>query len=889
MRARSTFGLTSAPASPTTRDGTGTAFHLTATLLATLVLGVRIAAASDAPRSCGPFEVVGDGGGTAGMTATFTRVGPASGFTCNRGGGTTPPAWGDYDGDGYLDLPIYRNDGDGTFSDIPGFRTLLAGASYHGAAWGDYDNDGRLDLAILPYGTGATLLLHNEGDGTFRDVAPELGMNVEGFGETAAWGDYDGDGWLDLFAPFYSYVEPFQSFLYRNNRDGTFTDVSHEAGVALAALPAAFRPEGAHWADWNEDGLLDLYVAHHLFENDGRGGFVDVREMVGLPKLFDEGSMFVDYDNDGDLDLWLRPLDRGRLFRNDCGAFNEVTSQAGIPALPHYWGDTWVDVDHDGLLDLLYMRRDGPALLLVNQGDGTFAEDLGFTAADFRGDNSAWGDYDNDGDLDLVLGAGCHHLVRNDLDGSPDFAHSYLRVEALDPAGRQNMHGSTVRLTRLDEHGHGTQTRVVDGGSGYLSQSQYAAQFGVKGDGRYALEVRFPASRPGEAVVGPGVNPALDDISPHELADKRIVVFRDGRVILDGETFGPLATPTPTASPTPTTDPTPAASATPTASPAPTPIRTPTVACIPTHALAGSHVRALASAAGLPDLLYAGGQGGVFRTVDGGATWEAAAQGLPDDAPVVALAVDPRAPNIAYAGTLGAGLYRTRDAGLHWKRMARGLTATTITAIAVDPADSGTVYAAGPSGVFKSTSRGRKWKARSSGLEGRSASTLAIAATSPSTLYVGLLASGGVYTSLDGARTWLPTSPRADGPAVHGLAIHPAAPGTLYAAADLDGDPATPADGAILKTTDGGTTWAEPAIAALPGRAVRAVSIDPQQPRMVYAARSGDAIRTTNSGRKWRVMAALRGRTAEAIAIHAARPDRVHFATDSGVFTWCRP
>ncbi|MBY0279289.1 CRTAC1 family protein [Candidatus Binatia bacterium] len=487
----------------------------------------------------GLASVSAAGDGAVGLEARFTSVGMGPGVAC-YGPGTLPPAWGDYDGDGDPDLPLYHNDGDGTFSEIPGFRDLLANGNYHGAAWADYDRDGDLDLTMLPYATGATLLLQNQGDGTFTDVAQTLGMDFTGYGETAAWGDYDGDGDVDLFAPFYSHLPPFQSFLFRNEGDGTFTEVAEDAGVALPDIPERLRPEGAHWADWDDDGRLDLYCAWHLFLNDGDGTFTDVRADVGLPQLFDEGSMFVDFDNDADLDLYVRALTGAKLFRNDAGAMVDVSTAAGIPPVAFLWGDSWADVNHDGYLDLLVMQASAAALLLLNQGDGTFAEDLAFTALDLRYDNSAWADYDRDGDLDLVTGTGCHGLFRNELDGEEGFADSYLRVSARDARGRQTQHGATIRLRRVDQEGHGVQTRIVDGGSGYLSQSEYNAHFGVAPDGVHALEVVFPSGDVRTA-VNSAVNPGLGSIVPRDLVDKTVVVERDGWVTIDGNAWGPPA------------------------------------------------------------------------------------------------------------------------------------------------------------------------------------------------------------------------------------------------------------------------------------------------------------------------------------------------------------
>jgi hypothetical protein len=482
-----------------------------------------------------PADVVLRRGSALGAPS-FTRISPGPNYECYASG-TLPLAFGDYDNDGFLDLPLYHNDGGTGFSETPGVRDLLNGATYHGAAWGDYDGDGWPDLVILGYGIGTqffpSVLLHNEGNGTFRDVAPDLGLDVAGYGETACWGDYDGDGHLDLFAPYYPYSFPFRSLLYRSNGDGTFTESCSAAGVCLDDLPPGFTPEGAQWADWNNDGHLDLYCAGHLFLNDGSGSFIDVRESVGLPELFDEGSMFIDYDNDGDLDLYIRTFDGGHLFRNDGGEFTDVTAAAGIPSAGFLWGDTWADVNNDGWLDLLYMRWNAPALLLMNQGDGTFLADSAFTALNLQADASSWGDWDNDGDLDLVVGAGCHRFYRNDADQAPGFAGSYLRVRVLDALGHQTQYGATVRLKRVDLATPQVQTRVVDGGSGYLSQRQYDAHFGVDPNATYSLEVTFPSPPGPPLVVDSTVDPRLGSIVPGQLTDKVVTISRGGCVLID--------------------------------------------------------------------------------------------------------------------------------------------------------------------------------------------------------------------------------------------------------------------------------------------------------------------------------------------------------------------
>ncbi len=474
--------------------------------------------------------------------AVFVRSGLAA---TDYQAGTLPSAWGDFNADGFPDLPLFAGGPSHTFTEIPGFRTLLANGNYHGVSWCDYDRDGDPDLAVLGYDVNGfspgeiavaptalptpNLLLQNQGDGTFLDVAPALGMNVAANAETAVWGDFDGDGWPDLFMPYYSFRFPFRSYYFHNNGDGTFSEQAETRGVSLPNIPATLRPEGAQAADWNDDGHLDLYCASHLFINDGDGNFTDVREAVGLPVLFDEGSSMVDHDNDGDLDLYLRGAASPRLFRNDAGHFTDVTAEAGIVEGTLFWGDSWADVDNDGDVDLV-QHRAGPARLMLNQGDGTFERDPAFESASTGAELSAWADVDGDGDLDVVIGAMGKQLLINELQASPHFFGSHLRVRVLDAEGLETAHGATVRLRELGGPRGSTQTRVVDGGSGYLGQNEYTVHFGVASTARYALEVVYPSPVGSRVVVDSLVNSLLAPITTGEVGNLTFRVYRDGRV-----------------------------------------------------------------------------------------------------------------------------------------------------------------------------------------------------------------------------------------------------------------------------------------------------------------------------------------------------------------------
>ncbi|MBK8432024.1 MAG: CRTAC1 family protein [Chloroflexi bacterium] len=333
-------------------------------------------------------------------------------------------AWGDVDGDGWLDLyttdhaganRLYQNNGHGRFSLHPWAADVsLPSAVSSGAVFADYDNDGRPDLLVL--NIGQNNLFRNTGEG-FEDVTETAGLAADlGHGKTASWGDYDNDGHLDLYIANWSCspdcgrpTEGDRDTLYHNNGDGTFSDVT----VAL------------------------------LGGRDVRGaGFV---------------AAFVDYDNDGDLDIYLvndefiNPIGN-MLWRNDGAGcegwcFTEVGEEAGANTRAMGMGLATADYDNDGHLDF-YFSNAGPMFLLHNLGDGSFADVAGETGAQLGRDHIGWGavffDYDNDGWQDLYLAVSDYLgtdgqlpadiLLQNDGEGG--FQRILPPVSGLDKSGR---------------------------------------------------------------------------------------------------------------------------------------------------------------------------------------------------------------------------------------------------------------------------------------------------------------------------------------------------------------------------------------------------------------------------------------------------------------------
>ena len=444
-------------------------------------------------------------------------------------------AWGDYDDDGYADLYIgaswgqhrcvlLHNDGDGGFTDVTvamGLRTEPQYWEDDGAAWGDFNNDGTLDL-IVSGGNHNPILYRNDGD-HFTDVGgPAAGFVDQTVtheaGRGVAWGDYDGDNWLDVYI---SYVYTNLSRLYRNNHDGTFTVVNSEAGMDFVPAPHSMQ---STWADYNNDGLLDLLVSRlrdggghppRLYMNNGDGTFTDTAADAGLSGIPDvpdnqSGAVWGDYDNDGWLDLYLTP-NHGRpywLFHsNGDGTFSRDTSMV-INDIPAY-GCSWGDYDNDGFLDMAVATEGigNPILLWHNNGDGTFtqaSQDEGMTAMrDLR--SAAWADYDRDGALDWIATVSAATSTYSCLyhnEGTPTDGN-WLRVRALTSATGDATDGSPVRDAlgarvdvNLDNYPtfppYRSLARTVDGGSGFMSQNEQIAQFGLGSAEMVAVRVTFP-------------------------------------------------------------------------------------------------------------------------------------------------------------------------------------------------------------------------------------------------------------------------------------------------------------------------------------------------------------------------------------------------------------
>jgi enediyne biosynthesis protein E4 len=489
----------------------------------------------------------------------------------------------DYDGDGWLDIFIvsgtrfdgappeatnrlYRNNRDGTFSDVTDKAGLRRTGWGQGVAVGDYNNDGHLDLFVTYWGENA--LYRNNGDGTFTDVAAQVGLIPKVAPAYPYWYsgatfvDYDRDGHLDLFVATYTDYDirrvpkpganpncnwkgvptpcgprglrPGRHFLFHNRGDGTFEDVSEKSGIASSRSSFGFT---AVAADFDDDGWQDIYLACDstpslFFHNNHDGTFTEQGIERGLALNADGmeqagmGLAVADFNNDGILDVLKTHFadDALGLYQGlGKGQFNEVTVKAGLAVETRYvsWGAGMPDLDNDGLPDIFIVTGNvypdteralpaypyrTPPLLYRNLGNGRF-EQLLDEAGPALGERHssrgmAFGDIDNDGDIDMVIWNRNEppSLLRNDLKS----ANHWLQVQLTGTRSNRAAIGATVTVQSAGRR----QAQPVLSQSSFLSASDLRLHFGLANATTAEVIVRWPTGVREKFAV-PGVDRVL--------------------------------------------------------------------------------------------------------------------------------------------------------------------------------------------------------------------------------------------------------------------------------------------------------------------------------------------------------------------------------------------
>lgn len=477
----------------------------------------------------------------------------------------TGVGWVDYDQDGLMDLyfvqtsatdaykppqplhsALYHNNGDGTFTDVTA-KAGVGGEGHYGqgVAVGDFDNDGYPDLYVTGY--GRAILYHNNGNGTFTDVTAHAGVTDEGqWSTSAAWFDYDRDGWLDLLVCNYLQWTPENNMwcgehrpgyraycspnnyrgqriaLFHNNHDGTFTDVSKASGVGI---PEA-KGMGVVTVDVNNDGWPDIAIANDtwpnfLFINQKDGTFKDVSFISGVAASEDgkyEAGMGIDasdVDGDGWADIYITHLDfeLDRLYHNNhdetfdddtypCGIGNTATLLSGVAMkFLDYDNDGWEDIlqANGAMLDnvRLYHSEVGymePLLMFHNLGQGKFTKASDTLGADFlhpiAGRGLAVADFDNDGDQDIAVVARGDYpeLLRNDGGN----ANNWVTVRLVGTKSNRDGNGASLRLTAEGF----TMVRQAKGGMSYMSAHDPRIHFGLGQRKKIdSLEITWPSGQ----------------------------------------------------------------------------------------------------------------------------------------------------------------------------------------------------------------------------------------------------------------------------------------------------------------------------------------------------------------------------------------------------------
>jgi hypothetical protein len=438
---------------------------------------------------------------------------------------------------------LYHQNADGTFTDVTeraGLSGMPQGYYSMGVAVGDYDNDGFEDIYVT--GFGGNILYHNNGDGTFTDVTKKAGVSAGGWSASAGFFDYDNDGKLDLLVTRYldwsfkanrycgekrpgyrAYCHPDNydgrtDILYHNNGDGTFTDVSEKSGIANPRGKGL----GVAFADYDGDGYTDIFVANDsvqcfLYHNNGNGTFSEVGLLAGVGYNEDGktfagmGVDFADYDNDGLPDVVITDLSNERyiLFRNNGdGSFRDATNQSGMGSATlsfSGWSTHFFDFDNDGWKDLFVaqshvmdtiektspnLRYLEPPLLLRNQS-GHFTRVLAGEVfqRDWAGRGAAFGDLDNDGDIDIVVSnvGQKAYLLRNDGGNRKNW------IGVVTQGTKSNRDGIGARVKIVSVSGV-AQFYTVNTAVGYLSASDKRVIAGLGDDSSAKLiEIRWPS------------------------------------------------------------------------------------------------------------------------------------------------------------------------------------------------------------------------------------------------------------------------------------------------------------------------------------------------------------------------------------------------------------
>lgn len=406
----------------------------------------------------------------------------------------------DVNNDGHLDIfisngkrggennQLFINQGDGTFAEDSNNLIVVDNKSSDGVTWGDVDNDGDLDVYVANWWDETNLFYLNNGKGEFSQQKTEAFLQT-GYSETASWADYDKDGDLDLYVTNSS-LDGLnnKNFFIKNNGDGRFTLEANQN------ITRDFKnSRNVSWTDIDNDGDLDLFIANEsstanqLFLNNN-GSFTEVTsgDLVTSAKS-SMGCSWADYDNDGDLDVFVTNLKEGnQLFNNQGNGNFQLVSSSTVGQTGSSFGSIWGDVDNDGDLDLFVANADFSgtkvsSFFYLNNGDGSFTKVTTGPVATYSGGTfgAAFGDYDNDGDLDLVTANTTDVAETNALYRNLGNANHWVNISLKGIMSNASAIGAKVKIKATIGGKSVWQMREVTSQSGYNCFSSLRVHFGL--------------------------------------------------------------------------------------------------------------------------------------------------------------------------------------------------------------------------------------------------------------------------------------------------------------------------------------------------------------------------------------------------------------------------
>ncbi len=458
----------------------------------------------------------------------FTRV--TAGVLGTDRADSPGASWVDYDGDDDLDLFIsnrstnalnpnnilYRNDGEEVFTRVDAGALTAVGAIGH--CWADYDNDGDLDVAlaglatyVTPAGGSPHVLLRNDG-GTFVNATANLTTSTDVRFWSCSWGDYDQDGFVDLLLihPTGFLGNPsLTNQLYRNRGDGTFEQIT---GIPPTTGQGAFTVSS--WSDFDLDGDVDLFIGSgpvsvaardFLYRNQltetGNAVFVRINDdPIGTDLVDGQVWNWIDYDNDGDLDAYLTNYSGGtprglqnNLYHNDGGTYTRITTGSIVSEIGQSLANTWGDFDNDGDLDVFVTNDNANSRYYRNNGDGTFSSLSTLLPASTSGVSwgATLGDYDDDGDLDLFVSnvgspPSLNYLYRNDLAND----NHWLKVRAVGVTSNRTAIGAKLFVRATIDGESVTQHREISSQNTFCGSNSFDVHVGL-GDAAVVEELRI--------------------------------------------------------------------------------------------------------------------------------------------------------------------------------------------------------------------------------------------------------------------------------------------------------------------------------------------------------------------------------------------------------------